>query len=42
MADLTTPKTITGASSGIGKATTRLFLDKGWNAVATMGATCSL
>ena len=32
------PKTIviTGASSGIGKATARLFFDKGWNVVATM------
>jgi NAD(P)-dependent dehydrogenase (short-subunit alcohol dehydrogenase family) len=27
---------ITGASSGIGKATARLFFDKGWNVVATM------
>jgi NADP-dependent 3-hydroxy acid dehydrogenase YdfG len=27
---------ITGASSGIGKATTKLFHDKGWNVVATM------
>ena len=37
MADAT-PKTIviTGASSGIGKATARLFFDKGWNVVATM------
>ncbi len=37
MADAT-PKTIviTGASSGIGKAAARLFVDKGWNVVATM------
>jgi NAD(P)-dependent dehydrogenase (short-subunit alcohol dehydrogenase family) len=27
---------VTGASSGIGKATARLFADKGWNVVATM------
>lgn len=27
---------ITGASSGIGKSTARLFADKGWNVVATM------
>ena len=27
---------ITGASSGIGKATARLFFDRGWNVVATM------
>jgi NAD(P)-dependent dehydrogenase (short-subunit alcohol dehydrogenase family) len=32
------PKTIviTGASSGIGKAAAQLFVDKGWNVVATM------
>ena len=37
MAD-SSPKTIviTGASSGIGKSTARLFHDKGWNVVATM------
>ena len=37
MAD-TEPGTIviTGASSGIGKSTARLFFDKGWNVVATM------
>ena len=27
---------ITGASSGIGKATAKLFQSKGWNVVATM------
>ena len=27
---------ITGASSGIGRATAQLFADKGWNVVATM------
>jgi NAD(P)-dependent dehydrogenase (short-subunit alcohol dehydrogenase family) len=27
---------ITGTSSGYGKATARLFLDRGWNVVATM------
>ena len=29
---------ITGASSGIGKSTARLFHDKGWNVIATMRA----
>jgi NAD(P)-dependent dehydrogenase (short-subunit alcohol dehydrogenase family) len=27
---------ITGASSGLGKATTKLFSAKGWNVIATM------
>src|ERR1700743_956423 len=27
---------ITGCSSGFGEATARLFLDRGWNVVATM------
>ncbi|PZR05347.1 MAG: short-chain dehydrogenase/reductase, partial [Flavobacterium psychrophilum] len=27
---------ITGASSGLGKATARLFHDKGWYVIATM------
>jgi NAD(P)-dependent dehydrogenase (short-subunit alcohol dehydrogenase family) len=28
---------ITGSSSGFGKATAQLFLNNGWNVVATMG-----
>jgi NAD(P)-dependent dehydrogenase (short-subunit alcohol dehydrogenase family) len=36
MADGNRTIVITGASSGIGKATARLFLDKGWNVAATM------
>ena len=27
---------VTGASSGIGKASAMLFADRGWNVVATM------
>jgi len=36
MADAIKTIVITGASSGIGKAAARLFLDKGWNVAATM------
>jgi NAD(P)-dependent dehydrogenase (short-subunit alcohol dehydrogenase family) len=36
MADNAKTIVITGASSGIGKATARLAADKGWNVVATM------
>jgi NAD(P)-dependent dehydrogenase (short-subunit alcohol dehydrogenase family) len=32
---------VTGASSGIGKATARLFAEKGWNVVATMRNTAA-
>jgi NAD(P)-dependent dehydrogenase (short-subunit alcohol dehydrogenase family) len=36
MPSLTKTVFITGASSGIGRATARLFQEKGWNVVATM------
>jgi NAD(P)-dependent dehydrogenase (short-subunit alcohol dehydrogenase family) len=36
MSDSAKTIVVTGASSGIGKATARLFADRGWNVVATM------
>jgi NAD(P)-dependent dehydrogenase (short-subunit alcohol dehydrogenase family) len=39
MAHQTKTILITGASSGIGEASAKLFLEKGWNVVATMRAT---